>query len=237
MRDPDTDPAFAAAKAQLGASSASPATSAAAANPRPGRQRSGRSSKPNSGRNKASAASRPPQNPPPAASGTRKTKKKGAKSAPATNKSHKVGRKGTAMPVKTAAELERELKNRKKSKGNTEDQALEYYKLWRRKKSDEDKAEVLELIQADKKAFKLLKPYLPQDMLDALEGVESGSGDTASGSSKLPKGMDKAAYDAAKAKAEQHKADGKTQGEIIFELAADNVHPDIIDHVIKEVCG
>lgn len=152
-------------------------------------------------------------------------------------KPHTMGRKGSAMPVKTAAELERELKARKKSKGNVEDQALEYYKLWRRKKSDEDKAEVLELIQADKKAFKLLKPYLPQDMLDALEGVESGSGDTASGSSKLPKGMDKAAYQAAKAKAEQLKADGKTQGEIIFELATDNVHPDITDHVIKEVCG
>ena len=162
--------------------------------------------------------------------------KKGAGSAPTTIKSPTKGRKGTAMAVKTAADLERELADRKKKKGDVEDQALEYYKLWRRKKSEDDKAEVLELIQADKKAFKQLKPYLPQEMLDALDGVESGSGGTAKPGSKLPKGVDKATYDAAKARAQQLKdVDHKDRVEATMTLSVEGVDGNLINHVIPEV--
>ena len=65
----------------------------------------------------------------------------------------------------------------------------------------------------------------------------SAAADTKSGKGKTPAGLDKAAVDTAKAKAEQLKADGKSKGEATFELASDNVDPNIINHVITEVFG
>lgn len=85
--------------------------------------------------------------------------------------------------------------------------------------------------------LKAAKPPARAMIAQLFNDAGDSSGTSAKGSaSKPPKGMDKAAYDAAKARAQQLKdVDHKDKVEATMTLSTEGVDGDLINHVITEV--
>ena len=77
------------------------------------------------------------------------------------------------MTVRTVDELESDLETNESEEKDKAQLAANYVALWKSKKTDADREKVVALLKKDKKRLARIKPYLPQELADAVGGKTS----------------------------------------------------------------